>query len=859
MSLQDTLIGTDGNDTLAALPDGQSIFGRAGDDSLTGSDLADLLVGEEGNDTLRGLDGDDRLLGGAGRDRLEGGNGDDVLDTTGGDIESQDFGDYVRPGLGNDTILGHVGLYGVGSGTDLSYANLSGVGGVTITSGLNGTGTAVTGNGLSSDQFSHIEYFEGTQDGDLILGSDDDRWEGFAGLGGADTIDGGAGQNLVEYVYEHEYFDGTGTGIFANLPEGFILDTQGNVDRVTRIQTISGSVFGDTMISTGLNGTMLIGNAGNDYLFGGAGNETLDGGEGNDTLLGGLGSDELYGGAGNDSLNAGDNTDYDYIAPGSGLDTVTFEADVTGYFELDHGDLDDGIVATINGITNTGIILKQGAGSTTLFGVRWPLRGDGLMVVGTDHDDTFNVALAEGDYMMLQGGAGQDSYTLAGLGAFRMDFTMSEEGITLNLATRQILDDGFGNAETLNGFGIVDQIRGSDGDDFIIGSAASERFDLRRGNDTLDGGGGIDMLRYDRTNYASVVADLSEGIATGSYRGSTFRHSFTSIENIRGSNAGADTIFGSATGNRIEGFAGNDTLNGWFGNDTIDGGAGADLMIGGPGSDVFHVDDAGDVVLESRKWAGIDHVMSSVDFRLASAHVENLSLTGTAYLGAGNGLRNVLRGNGGDNLLDGGPNVDTLIGGAGNDTYFVRSPGDTVIEAATEGLDTVRAFRSYTLENNVERLFLQTVRTKAGDVLDINGFGNRLDNVIIGNPFDNVIAGREGRDTLQGQAGADAFVFDRAYGGDNVDRIIDFNTNEANEGDTLMMRSPYFGGLAVGTLDAELFVAGTQAQDANDRFIFDRASGQLWFDADGTGAADQQLIATFERNALVTASDIEIF
>ena len=67
------------------------------------------------------------------------------------------------------------------------------------------------------------------------------------------------------------------------------------------------------------------------------------------------------------------------------------------------------------------------------------------------------------------------------------------------------------------------------------------------------------------------------------------------------------------------------------------------------------------------------------------------------------------------------------------------------------------------------------------------------------------------------------------------------------------------GGLAAGLLEADLFVAGTRAQDGNDRFIFDRASGQLWFDGDGAGGDAQRLVATFEQNAQVTASDIEIF
>ena len=160
----------------------------------------------------------------------------------------------------------------------------------------------------------------------------------------------------------------------------------------------------------------------------------------------------------------------------------------------------------------------------------------------------------------------------------------------------------------------------------------------------------------------------------------------------------------------------------------------------------------------------------------------------------------------------------------------------------------------------MENLYIQTLRNDAGEgVPGVNGIGNELNNTIVGNPFDNSIIGREGRDTLRGQAGADSFVFDRALAPDNVDRIIDFNVNEADEGDKLMMKQTVFAGVVKGILSADAFVAGTAALDADDRFIFDQASGQLWFDIDGTGAQDQQLIATFEQNALVTASDIELF
>jgi Ca2+-binding RTX toxin-like protein len=105
----------------------------------------------------------------------------------------------------------------------------------------------------------------------------------------------------------------------------------------------------------------------------------------------------------------------------------------------------------------------------------------------------------------------------------------------------------------------------------------------------------------------------------------------------------------------------------------------------------------------------------------------NDSLTGTEVDDFIRGLagNDTLTGLGGNDTLDAGTGGDRLIGGTGNDIYIVDGPGDTVVENAGEGVDTVRSSASRTLDANVENL---TLTGTAG----IYGIGNSLNNVITG-------------------------------------------------------------------------------------------------------------------------------
>ena len=220
-------------------------------------------------------------------------------------------------------------------------------------------------------------------------------------------------------------------------------------------------------------------------------------------------------------------------------------------------------------------------------------------------------------------------------------------------------------------------------------------------------------------------------------------------------------------------------LIGLGGADTLNGGIGADAMIGGAGNDTYFVDNAGDTVAESLN-DGIDRIVTSINLSLSVAgrfDVENLTLSGGAVTGVGNGLGNQIVGNnvantisglggddtlfglgGNDNMfggigndvLNGGVGADTMRGELGSDTYFVDNGGDVVIDFGA-GIDRIVSSISTSL-SLAGRLTVENL-TLAGTA--VVGIGNGLGNQIVGDNVANTLSGLGGDNSLFGLGGND--------------------------------------------------------------------------------------------------------
>src|SRR5262249_15054729 len=162
------------------------------------------------------------------------------------------------------------------------------------------------------------------------------------------------------------------------------------------------------------------------------------------------------------------------------------------------------------------------------------------------------------------------------------------------------------------------------------------------------------------------------------------------------------------------------------------------------------------------------------------------------------------------NLLGGFGN-DTLTGGADNDVF--RGEGDNDTLRGNAGADTLIGDNG---DNNAGVLGKDTLYGGAGN------------DILKGDAGDDKLFGGAGNDQLTGGLNKDSFIFDTALNkSTNVDHILDFSHVD----DTIQLENSIFKGITAANLHLTFYL-GTKAHDADDRIIYDKASGALYYDSD---------------------------
>jgi Ca2+-binding RTX toxin-like protein len=115
-----------------------------------------------------------------------------------------------------------------------------------------------------------------------------------------------------------------------------------------------------------------------------------------------------------------------------------------------------------------------------------------------------------------------------------------------------------------------------------------------------------------------------------------------------------------------------------------------------------------------------------------------------------------------------------------------------------------------------------------------------------------------GNDKLYGGAGRDAFVFKaRLDSVGSTDFVRDFSVRD----DSIYLDNAVFRKVGSGSLAhpkklvADAFHIGKTAADAQDRIVYDKVAGTLFYDPDGTGSAAQIRFAILAKGLKMTASD----
>ncbi|QLE44367.1 calcium-binding protein [Nostoc sp. C052] len=771
-----TLNGGAGDDTLnAGISTGNNLLsGGDGNDSLS---ISGDLIFYSGQDSYNPSSGNNTLNGGAGDDTLRveyytgnnffsGGNGNDsfYLDFT--------IPDSLSSGLVTQTIDG-------GAGDDLLSVNYSNASSGITTTFNTTTNTGEITAGTYRVDYKNIEQLNilGTAYDDNIVSNDGNDTLSI-GFGGNDTINGGAGDDVLSVDYSNATGEIT-TTFNTTTNTGEITAGTYRVDYKNIEQlNILGTAYDDNIVSNDGNDTLSTGSGGKDTIDGGSGDDVLSvnfygskgiattfntttntgeitagisqvdyknierlnisgtayddniiGNDGNDTLSGGYsGKDTIIGGAGNDILTGGSGDDT--LTGGAGNDKFVYNFNDSYYSNetntdiiTDFGGVGKGSNPSAAVITSSDTLQFTGGVSPT--GSIFTAQNLQLTQNGNNLEITFE-GWANSNKVILQ------NFSLENLDNLPATSLRPAIGNILFEGQTSITDsfdvfDANSNQTTLFNKNTVTFLNDLDNNttgfdnsnDVINGQGGDDIIDGKSGNDLLRGGAGNDTLIGGEGNDT-----LDGGVGNNTLDGGT----------------GDDRLNAS-------GSTGNNTLNGGSGNDSLNAGSstGDNLLFGGDGNDSLDISGS-----YSNRFG------YSSDSRSLGNNTLNGGL-GNDSLSAG--------GSKGDNLLSGGDGDDSLdvFGGYITDydqNFDFRSSGNNTLNGGV-GNDRLSAGGS-TGDNLLSG-------GDGNDSLDISG------NYLYNSSYDYSDSRPSGNNTLEGGAGDDSLSFSDStgdnllYGGDGND------------------------------------------------------------------------------------------
>ncbi|WP_162299161.1 calcium-binding protein [Microvirga ossetica] len=484
----------------------------------------------------------------------------------------------------------------------------------------------------------------------------------------------------------------------------------------------------------------------------------------------------------------------------------------------------------------------------------------GTIKLGSGNDTAYGGVEAE----IFAGGEGNDSID-GGAGNDTVNYSDATGGVSVDLSrtTSQAINGGQGSDTLID----IENVIGSAHNDTLVGST---------GNNTLNGGGGTDTVRYTGSSAAKVDLRIQIAQPTGGY-GSDMLIGITNLEG----GSGADRFIGNEAHNRLVGGSGSDTLIGGGGNDTLDGGSGEDMaeFSGGRAEyKIVHNAD-GTVTVEHLLGNSENGTDTLKDIRLVKFADQTIALTNRAAtnisLSSTSVSESTAVGASVADLYSSDPDADdlfyTLVSNAGG-FFGLNSSNEIVLaraldyETAAEHAITVKVQDAYggeftksftiTIRNVVEtNPLVRTGTAKAETVTGESGndrlFGLSGNDQLSGQIGNDTLTGGTGNDTLFGGDGKDVFVFDQKPAASNRDAVADFLPVD----DVVHLSKKVFSKLSKGTLSSKAFLIGDHFKDKDDRVLYLKKAGALFYDPDGSGSAKAIQFASIGKNLKITHKD----